>query len=95
MPSKITDMAETIYSIQPLEPPIVASHAQPPQPEVGRRPWESSKTGYVNWVVAKLVEKARELGKEGDVNDLQAEAEAVAKVEILRAALNELEAEGR
>lgn len=95
MPSKIIDMAETIYSIQPLEPPIVASHAQPLQPEVGRRPWESSKTGYVNWVVAKLVERARELGKEGDVNNLQAGAEAVTKVEILRVALNELEAEQR
>lgn len=95
VPSKITDMAEIIYSIQPLEPPIVASHAQPPQPEVGRRPWESSKTGYVNWVIAKLVEKARELGKEGDVNNLQAGAEAVAKVEILKVALNELEAEQR
>jgi len=86
-------MAEHLYSIQPLEPPIVASHAQPPQPEVGKRHWESSKTGYVNWVVAKLVEKAQELGKEGGVDHLQAGPEAAAKVEILKAALNQLGAE--
>lgn len=93
VPGRVTDMAEHLYSIQPLEPPIVASHAQPPQPEVGKRHWESSKTGYVNWAVAKLVEKAQELGKEGGVDHLQAGAEAVAKVEILKAALNQLGAE--
>jgi len=93
MPGRVTDMAEHLYSIQPLEPLIVASHVQPPQPEVGKRHWESSKTGYVNWVVAKLVEKSQELGKEGGADHLQAGAEAVAKVEILKAALNELGAE--
>ncbi|KAK2467760.1 hypothetical protein APHAL10511_000055 [Amanita phalloides] len=85
VPSKVIDLFGTISSLQPLEPPFESSLSQSSQPEAGKRPWESSKTGYINWVVAKLVERARESGK-FDVNNFQAGAEAVAKMEFLKGA---------
>ena len=88
-------MVEAVHSLESLEPAVMASLAQAPQPEAGKRPWEASKTGYLNWVVAKLVEKARMLRHEGDVDNLRAGADAVAKVQILRGALTGIEAELR
>lgn len=49
-------MHEAMLTLPPLDP---LSLPQVPV-EPGKRPWETSKTGYVNWAVGQLVEKSRE-----------------------------------
>ena len=95
VPSKIIDMFDVVYSLPMLEPITVSSVVYAPRPEAGRRSWETSKTGYVNWTVAKLIEKAKDAEKEYSIEKLQDFADAVSKVDKLKSALNEFHAEAQ
>ncbi|KAF8622363.1 hypothetical protein AX15_007093 [Amanita polypyramis BW_CC] len=95
VPSKIPDMFEAVQSLESLEPVVMSSLSQAPQSEAGKRVWEASKTGYLNWAVAKLVKKAKNLRNEGDVDNLRGGADAVAKVQVLKEALTGIKTEFR
>ncbi|GLB39402.1 putative mis12 protein [Lyophyllum shimeji] len=62
LPPKITSMFNAVSSLPPLDPSILASlsHAEP-----GKRPWETSTTGYKNWAVAQLLDREESAGAGG------------------------------
>ena len=55
-------MYNNVASLPPLDPSFTA-----PEPtgssEPGKRPWETSKTGYFNWAVEQLMLRAKEKAK--------------------------------
>ena len=53
LPAKYLAMYETIASL----PPIEHSFASVDLTEPGKRPWETSKSGYINWAVGRLLVK--------------------------------------
>ncbi|PFH47467.1 hypothetical protein AMATHDRAFT_113470, partial [Amanita thiersii Skay4041] len=54
LPKQLLTLYEHVSSLPPLEPAVAASLALAPEPEAGKRPWETSKTGYLNWALARL-----------------------------------------
>ena len=63
-------------------PPDLAPEAA--APELGKRPWETSKTGYVAWAVEQLMERAKERargepGEGGAFSEGRAEVAATAE----------------
>ncbi|KAF8637183.1 hypothetical protein AX17_002980 [Amanita inopinata Kibby_2008] len=62
VPQKLGEMYEAVSSLPPLEPAVVASLSHGPEPEAGKRPWETSKMGYVSWAVGRLLERAKQQG---------------------------------
>ena len=50
-----------------------------PTTEPGKRPWETSKTGYVNWAVDQLMQRAKEKAK-GEAGEGAAFAEGSSAV---------------
>ncbi|KAM6502335.1 Mis12 domain containing protein [Amanita muscaria] len=91
LPSHIKTVFETANSLPVLEPAVVSSVTRAPDYEAGKRPWEASKTGYLNWAVSRLVEKSTESKKERESGEQQ---DASVAVDKLRAALKELQGEG-
>ncbi|KAI9061573.1 Mis12-domain-containing protein [Trametes sanguinea] len=62
LPAEFQTMYEAVASLPPLDsssavldPGVV--------PEPGKRPWETSKTGYLNWAVEQLMQRAKEKAK--------------------------------
>ncbi|THH26628.1 hypothetical protein EUX98_g7564 [Antrodiella citrinella] len=54
LPAALTAMHDAVSALPPHDHPQIA----PPDP--GKRPWETSKTGYLNWARDQLVASARE-----------------------------------
>ena len=80
---------ETISSLPPYDP-STASQLAAPLAEPGKRPWETSKTGYMNWAVLQLVSRAKAGGQAlgGSAVGTVADATArVGKVEDIKALL--------
>ncbi|TBU28316.1 Mis12 protein-domain-containing protein [Dichomitus squalens] len=71
---------QTMYAAVSSLPPVDASAPTPVPDQPGKRPWETSKTGYLNWAVAQLMERAKERAKgeqadEGDASFGEGSAE--------------------
>lgn len=92
-------------SISALPPPNESIDTEPlsvAAPEPGKRPWETSRTGYVNWAIEQLLArtKARKYGTDGDdatpgeassvVGQMAAAAHGIATAENMKAALDEI-----
>ncbi|KAL7283921.1 hypothetical protein ACG7TL_001193 [Trametes sanguinea] len=62
LPGDFQTMFEAVASLPPLDP---SSAVLEPGvvPEPGKRPWETSKTGYLNWAVEQLMQRAKEKAK--------------------------------
>lgn len=62
LPNDFQTMFDAVSSLPPLDP---SSTALDPGvvPEPGKRPWEVSKTGYLNWAVEQLMQRAKEKAK--------------------------------
>lgn len=62
LPNEFLSMFDAIASLPPLDP---SSAVLDPgaAPEPGKRPWETSKTGYLNWAVEQLMQRAKEKAK--------------------------------
>ena len=52
-----------MYAAVSSLPPVDASAPAVVPEQPGKRPWETSKTGYLNWAVAQLMERAKEKAK--------------------------------
>lgn len=63
------------------------------QVEPGKRPWETSKTGYISWAVDTLVRKANEKdGQTGSaVGAIVAQTSEIGRAEDIKAALEVLD----
>ena len=91
LPAAFTQMYNAVSSLPEHDHASVT-----PPPDPGKRPWETSKTGYLNWAREQLVAKMKEgEGPEGvargegssAVGALVATAYEVSKVDDVRAAL--------
>jgi kinetochore protein Mis12/MTW1 len=63
IPQKLTEMYQSASSLPPMDSSSLPIMLVDP----GKRPWETSKTGYVNWAVGQLVERTKE--EEGRSSD--------------------------
>lgn len=51
-----------MYNAVSTLPPHDPASFQLPLPDPGKRPWETSKTGYLNWAVGQLLVRTRDGG---------------------------------
>jgi len=62
LPDALTMMYKSVSALPAHDP----ASFQLPLPDPGKRPWETSKTGYLNWAVGQLLVKTRDTtGREG------------------------------
>ena len=59
LPTKYLAMYKTLSSLPPLEP----SFGSVDLTEPGKRQWEPSKSGYLNWAVGRLLVKGEAMDK--------------------------------
>jgi kinetochore protein Mis12/MTW1 len=60
LPQKLNTMYASMSTLPPLDATTALSQIHFTDP--GKRQWETSKTGYLNWAVGQLLEKAKEEG---------------------------------
>ena len=53
-------MYASVSALPPADSLESMGSASAPTTEPGKRPWETSKTGYLNWAVGQLMERAKE-----------------------------------
>lgn len=70
---------ETISSLPPYDP-SAATQLAAPLAEPGKRPWETSKTGYMNWAVLQLVSRAKGGGQAPGASAVSTVADTAARV---------------
>ncbi|KAH7880349.1 Mis12 protein-domain-containing protein [Lentinula edodes] len=56
IPPQLNAMYEAVSRLPPLDPALVATL---PPIEPGKRDWETSKAGYLNWATAQLLSRAK------------------------------------
>ncbi|KAJ3530618.1 hypothetical protein NM688_g7684 [Phlebia brevispora] len=59
LPKDFVATYEAVSSLPPYDP-STASQIPLPLAEPGKRPWETSKIGYMNWAVTQLVSRAKD-----------------------------------
>ncbi|KAF5375180.1 hypothetical protein D9758_000030 [Tetrapyrgos nigripes] len=101
LPSQLLSMHEAVVELPPLDPVAVAALIQIPMTEPGKRQWETSKAGYLNWVVNQLLQRANKGSVSTTVADLSRDAtevgtaiqlrEACERADVLRIGLRDLE----
>ncbi|KAI0938296.1 hypothetical protein AcV5_000004 [Taiwanofungus camphoratus] len=62
LPDEFQTMYISVSSLPAVDPSSDAAE-QIPLPEPGKRQWETSKTGYLNWAVEQLMVRAKEQAK--------------------------------
>lgn len=60
IPDRFESMFTTVSSLPPLTPETTAALTQLPLPDPGKRPWELSRTGYIDWAAKQLLTKVRQ-----------------------------------
>ncbi|KAF9270579.1 Mis12-domain-containing protein [Marasmius fiardii PR-910] len=60
LPQQLMAMNGAVTNLPVLDPATIAALTQFPLSEPGKREWETSKTGYLNWAVSQLLERSRE-----------------------------------
>lgn len=83
LPPKLMAMYIAVAGLPPLDASTVTSLAHDP----GKREWETSATGYKNWVVAQLLDKAGEAGGKSVVDTLTERVHEIGRAEQLRMAV--------
>ncbi|KAI0715072.1 Mis12 protein-domain-containing protein [Earliella scabrosa] len=105
LPKQLQSLHAAVSSLPEIDP---SSAALEPGvlPEPGKRPWETSKTGYLNWAVDQLMQRAKEKAKsetgegaafaEGSsaVGATAAAAYDIARAEDVKAFLGQVAGEG-
>lgn len=88
LPESFLTMYDGIASLPPLDPASITNLTQFQLTEPGKRQWETSKTGYLNWAVAQLVAKSRTQSEGGSrIDAVSARAEEIGSAEDLRVLL--------
>ncbi|KAF8156576.1 Mis12 protein-domain-containing protein [Crassisporium funariophilum] len=87
LPPKFLAMYKTLSSLPPLDPSFFAP-VDLTQP--GQRQWETSKTGYVNWAVGRLLVKSEAGDRMGlkAVDKVERDTQEIGTGEDLRGALD-------
>ena len=105
LPQQLQSLHAAVESLPELDPSSAALDAGV-LPEPGKRPWETTKTGYLNWAVEQLMQRAKEKakGESGDsaafaegssaVGATAAAAYAIARAEDVKAILGQLTGDG-
>lgn len=88
LPQKLVAMREAMARLPPVDPSPTFLR---PYTNEGKREWETSKTGYENWAVQRLVAKAGEGVAGAEVDQLVTNAQETGEAEILRAAVRATE----
>ncbi|KAH9932348.1 Mis12 protein-domain-containing protein [Fomitopsis serialis] len=57
--TEFQSMYDSVSALPPPDPAFTAPEQAGPS-EPGKRPWETSKTGYINWAVEQLMLRAKE-----------------------------------
>ncbi|KAJ8084391.1 hypothetical protein PM082_003160 [Marasmius tenuissimus] len=88
LPSQLMAMNDAVSNLPPLDSATVAALTQFPLTEPGKREWETSKTGYLNWAVSQLLDRTREVEAGGSavVDSITRNVEEVGKAAQLRQA---------
>lgn len=89
LPKEFLATYDVVSSLPPYDP-SAASQLALPLVEPGKRPWETNKTGYMNWAVLQLVSRAKGGGQAAGGSAVSTVAEAtsrVGKVEDIKALL--------
>ncbi|PPQ81772.1 hypothetical protein CVT25_013684 [Psilocybe cyanescens] len=81
LPPKFLQMYRTLSSLPPLDSIPSAISTSTNTTEAGKRQWETSHTGYVNWALGRLV--ARTAGEGGPTADGEGGGAATAAVDRL------------
>jgi kinetochore protein Mis12/MTW1 len=85
IPQKLTEMHESASSLSPPDSSSLPVTLVDP----GKRQWETSKTGYVNWAVTQLVESTKEedgrsTGKSSNIHALNVKVEEIGSADGFR-----------
>ncbi|PIL26863.1 hypothetical protein GSI_11043 [Ganoderma sinense ZZ0214-1] len=67
LPDELQAMYTSVSALPPVDELDPGSAA--PTTEPGKRPWETSKTGYLNWAVGQLMERAKEKARDEQVGE--------------------------
>ncbi|KAI6038446.1 Mis12-domain-containing protein [Pisolithus marmoratus] len=59
IPDRFESMFTAASSLPPLTPEATAALTQLPLPDPGKRPWELSKAGYIDWATKQLLTKVK------------------------------------
>ncbi|CAA7257440.1 unnamed protein product [Cyclocybe aegerita] len=89
LPPRFVEMYNTLSSLPPLDTPASVDTTEP-----GKRPWETSKTGYMNWALGRLLTKGADQDEGAGhlaVDKLDKAASIVGTSEELRRALDSVE----
>ena len=87
--SSLPEAFTTMYGHVSTLPPHDPESFQLPLPDPGKRPWETSKTGYLNWAVGQLLVRGGGASGKGcsAVGKVAESAYDIGKSEDLKAAL--------
>lgn len=81
-------MYDACSSLEPLDAATLSTLTQVELSEPGKRPWESTKSGYLKWATERLIATAKE--REGGINEVTSlvdHAEQIGRAERLKKAL--------
>jgi kinetochore protein Mis12/MTW1 len=87
LPEQYHSMFSAVSSLPPLTPEAVAAFSQSPLADPGKRPWEVSKMGYLDWASKQVLARAQQSdGGAGSsaVGSLMESTAAVATTQDLR-----------
>ena len=89
IPPQLLVMYDSVRSLPVLDAEERAALLQMALTEPGKRKWETSKTGYLNWAVSQLLAK-RQPGTTPGIDFIHEEAKKTASTEALKAATQQL-----
>lgn len=92
LPDQVLQLFDSVSSLPPLDP--TAPTVQP-LPDPSKRPWETSKAGYLNWAVGQLVSRSSELAPNSrgslNVGNTVQQAASIGEAPDLKNALKEFD----
>lgn len=91
MPEQFIEMFDAVSNLPPHDPSANQFAIQVTEP--GKRPWETSRTGYFNWAIEQLLLRAKEKDQSGGTSTMStiaANVEGIANPEDLKSVLRSL-----
>ncbi|KAF9442752.1 hypothetical protein P691DRAFT_680857 [Macrolepiota fuliginosa MF-IS2] len=87
LPRKLEVMYGRCSSLFPFDAAMLSALSQVELSEPGKRPWESTKTGYLKWAIEQLSKVGGKGGKQGEVDGLVMRTDQVGSTDHLRRAI--------
>jgi kinetochore protein Mis12/MTW1 len=85
IPEQLQTLGDLVKDLPPMDAARFAAQL-PPSTEPGKRPWETSQTGYLNWAVGQLISRTR-LGATPGIDALYQEAQKTGTTSDLKGLL--------